>query len=623
MGAGLPRMHRRPHRTRRDRPPVPGTRGTRVRTPPLLAPVPARDQRAACTPGPLPGGDRIPAAACPAAAAHAGRGACLRGRPGRHRGLVGTALAPRGTAVAGPPGGGPSRRGRSRLVEGGRPRPDHLSRNRRRRTGPGQPPPAAAHRRPDPRPSALPPRRDTRIAGRTRRPAPAALACPAPRQRHPRPAVRLGPLLGTHPRRPHARGAANTVEGAFIAPAPPPQRPLPQPPAADGTPPAPQPKLAKRLRGHSLQAEHAFERSLAHAHVYHQQHGHLAVPKEDAPDGYPLGGWLSGLRTRHAKMPAHQAAALHALYPWWNAPWSTLWQRTWHQARDHTHTHGPLDPARGFPTTSYSLGEWLYLQCTRYPALHPEQQRLLTQIGINAAAAAAARPRRRNMRAGAEEALTHARSYTAEHGHLAQVSATTVHHGYPLGLWLAGQRSQQQRRVLSPERQQALHAIDSWWCPPWNLKWQRPTTTPATPQPAVPRARRTALMTSATPEPPTGCGASAPGTTSSTPSSGNSSPTSASPPRRPAQPGNIHGQPREHQPNPRPEDRRTNQPDRKGYGPRRFHRSTPHTTCHRTETSPRAPQPPGAPPRPEAGLRNSPGTRPSLARRTRSPRGSP
>ncbi|MFG3016775.1 hypothetical protein ACGFZB_41255 [Streptomyces cinerochromogenes] len=24
----------------------------------------------------------------------------------------------------------------------------------------------------------------------------------------------------------------------------------------------------------------------------------------------------------------------------------------------------PLKPARGFPTTSYNLGEWLYLQCT-------------------------------------------------------------------------------------------------------------------------------------------------------------------------------------------------------------------------------------------------------------------
>lgn len=227
MGAGLPRMHRRPNRTRRARPPVPGTRGTCVRAPLLLAPVPAPHQRAACAPGPLPGGDRGPAAACPAAAPLPRRSACLRGRPCRHRLLVGTALARRGTAVAGAPGGDASRRGRSRLVEGGRPRPDHLSRNRRRRTGPGQPLLAAAHPHAGPRPSAIPPRRDTRAAGRTRRPAPAALARPPPRHRHPRSTVHLGPLLRTHPRRPDARGAAKAVESAFIAPAPPSQQPPP------------------------------------------------------------------------------------------------------------------------------------------------------------------------------------------------------------------------------------------------------------------------------------------------------------------------------------------------------------------------------------------------------------
>ncbi|MER6474483.1 Helicase associated domain protein [Streptomyces collinus] len=246
---------------------------------------------------------------------------------------------------------------------------------------------------------------------------------------------------------------------------------LAQGPAADGERPAPH--VIKRLRGHSLQAEQAFHKGLGQAHAYHQEHDHLAVPKEDVPHGYPLGQWIANLRTSHTRMPTHRSAALHALYPWWNAPWSTVWQRTWHQARDHVQAHGPLQPAHGFPTTSYSLGEWLYVQCTRYPGLHPEQQRLLAEIGIDTAAAAAARPRRRSMKAGAEEALAHAHSYTAEHGHLAQVGVTTVHHGYPLGRWLAGQRSKQQRRVLSPERQQALHAIDPWWCPPWNLRWQR------------------------------------------------------------------------------------------------------------------------------------------------------
>ncbi|OSC67541.1 helicase, partial [Streptomyces sp. 4F] len=65
----------------------------------------------------------------------------------------------------------------------------------------------------------------------------------------------------------------------------------------------PEPRPVKRLRGHSLQAERAFESSLAHARAFHQQYGHLAVPKEAVPDGYPLGQWLANLRTRHTRLP--------------------------------------------------------------------------------------------------------------------------------------------------------------------------------------------------------------------------------------------------------------------------------------------------------------------------------
>ncbi|MGN5631046.1 helicase associated domain-containing protein, partial [Streptomyces sp. AC154] len=249
---------------------------------------------------------------------------------------------------------------------------------------------------------------------------------------------------------------------------------LPRPAAADGTPPAPGPP-AKRLRGHSLQAEQAFQTGLAQAHAYHQQHGHLAVPKEDVPHGYPLGQWIANLRSSHIRMPAHQAAALNGVYPWWNVPWSTLWQRTWHQVRAHTAAHGPLQPARGFPTTNYSLGEWLYLQCTRYPALHPEQQRLLTQIGIDAPASAAARPRRRSSAERFQVGLAHARAFADVHGNLAAVTHTAMHDGYRLGQWLGNQRRgrRSDRRPLPADRAQALAEIDLWWNPPWGLSWQR------------------------------------------------------------------------------------------------------------------------------------------------------
>ncbi|MEZ7160008.1 helicase associated domain-containing protein, partial [Streptomyces sp. MAD19A] len=248
---------------------------------------------------------------------------------------------------------------------------------------------------------------------------------------------------------------------------------LPHPLANGGTSPVPRP--AKRLRGHSHQAERAFTQGLAHARAYHEEHGHLAVPKEDTPAGYPLGQWLANTRARHTRMPAHQAAALTALYPWWNAPWSTLWQRIWHQARTHHQVHGPLQPSRGFPGTSYNLGEWLYLQCTRYPALHPEQQRLLAEIGIDAAAAAAARPRRRSYAERFQVGLAHARAFANVHGNLAAVAQATLHDGYPLGRWLANQRNHRRsgRQPMPASRAQALAAIDPWWNPPWHLTWQR------------------------------------------------------------------------------------------------------------------------------------------------------
>ncbi|MDQ1013564.1 Helicase associated domain protein [Streptomyces afghaniensis] len=248
---------------------------------------------------------------------------------------------------------------------------------------------------------------------------------------------------------------------------------LPEGSAAARERPAPQ--MIKRLRGHSLQAEQSFQTGLAHAHVYHQRHGHLAVPKEDVPHGYPLGQWVANLRTSHTRMPAHQAAALNGIDAWWNAPWSTLWQRTWHQARDHTEAHGPLNPSRGFPATSYSLGEWLYLQCTRYPTLHPEQQRLLTQIGINAAAAATARPRRRSYAERFQTGLAHACAFAAVHGSLAAVTHTGVHDGYRLGQWLANQRNhgRSNRQPMPADRAQAFKDIDPWWNPPWHLTWQR------------------------------------------------------------------------------------------------------------------------------------------------------
>lgn len=231
--------------------------------------------------------------------------------------------------------------------------------------------------------------------------------------------------------------------------------------------------LPKRRRGHSRQADDAFQAGLTRARAYAAERGHLATRADTLQDGFPLGAWMTNQRMLHLGMPAWRSTALRALDPYWNTPWPTLWQRTYHEARCHVAEQGPMDAQGGFPGTGLSLGEWLYLQCARYPDLHPEQQRLLVQLGIDAAAAQVARPRRRSQRAGEQEALAHARAWALEHGSLAGVRGSTVHEDYPLGRWLSDRRGQMGRGVLSPGRAEALVRIDPWWRPPWHLSWQR------------------------------------------------------------------------------------------------------------------------------------------------------
>ncbi|MFJ2565706.1 Helicase associated domain protein [Streptomyces sp. NPDC087568] len=229
----------------------------------------------------------------------------------------------------------------------------------------------------------------------------------------------------------------------------------------------------KRRRGHSRQADEAFAAGLAHASRYVREHGNLAVPKDTVVDSYRLGEWLGNVQARAWAMVPDRAQALAALDPWWNVPWSVQWQRSYYRARDHAAVAGPPDAAAGFPDTQILNGEWLYLQCTHYSTLHPEQRRLLADIGITAEAARAALPRRVPIQASFERGLTHARSYAAEHGCLTAADKDTMYQGYPLGSWLARQRHRARRSPEPTERSRALDAIDPWWNPPWGPAWQR------------------------------------------------------------------------------------------------------------------------------------------------------
>ncbi|MFF1959823.1 helicase associated domain-containing protein [Streptomyces sp. NPDC058220] len=71
---------------------------------------------------------------------------------------------------------------------------------------------------------------------------------------------------------------------------------------------------------------------------------------------------------------------------------------------------------------------------------------------------------------GFARGLRHARTYAAEHSHLCAPNSVQIE-GFGVGLWLANQRAAGPE--LAPERAGALHDLDPWWNPPWNLWWQR------------------------------------------------------------------------------------------------------------------------------------------------------
>ncbi|MGY5060022.1 helicase associated domain-containing protein [Streptomyces sp. 900105755] len=220
----------------------------------------------------------------------------------------------------------------------------------------------------------------------------------------------------------------------------------------------------------------AFATGLVHARAYAAVHGHLAAAIGTRFNGFALGRWLKNHR-KYSGMPPEHVAALDALDPWWRPQWPVLWQRSYYQARDHARARGALRPEHGFPTTSFSLGEWLYNQCTSYGTLHPAQQHLLADIGLTRQAAQTARPRRTHMATHFQHALACARAFAEHHGTLVAATADTVQDRLKLGQWLANQRHkdrayQHRHRTPSP-RAQALSAIDPWWNPPWTLRWQR------------------------------------------------------------------------------------------------------------------------------------------------------
>ncbi|SDE24883.1 DEAD/DEAH box helicase [Streptomyces prasinopilosus] len=145
------------------------------------------------------------------------------------------------------------------------------------------------------------------------------------------------------------------------------------------------------------------------------------------------------------------------------APKSAEWRRGLAAARSYRNTHHHLDVPQAYEDpTGYPLGRWLTWQRHLYTkgTLDTVRVHALERLGI------IWDPRQQAF----ERALAHAAAYAARHGHLA-APVEEVHDGFPLGRWLATQRTRAE--TLTEQRAAALTALDRWWNPPWPITWQR------------------------------------------------------------------------------------------------------------------------------------------------------
>ncbi|MEW1914643.1 Helicase associated domain protein [Kitasatospora sp. NPDC085895] len=222
-----------------------------------------------------------------------------------------------------------------------------------------------------------------------------------------------------------------------------------------------------------------FKAGLAWARVWAKEHGgSLAAPARASVGGYAIGTWLSELRAA-AQVPAgepgalaaERRAALEGIDPFWCPAWPIVWQRAYAVARLWwLELDGRVDWAQLPEETVFEgeqLGRWVVAQRGGWPGLEPDQQDLLTAIGIEAdpelvAAKAAAKAKPKTSRADRFQLhLTALAEFVEREGHAKVPRGFKTAEGLSLGVWWNNTKAR--RDKLGAEQRGQLEALGVGW----------------------------------------------------------------------------------------------------------------------------------------------------------------
>ncbi|WP_106437559.1 MULTISPECIES: DEAD/DEAH box helicase [Kitasatospora] len=201
--------------------------------------------------------------------------------------------------------------------------------------------------------------------------------------------------------------------------------------------------------------------------AYHQQTGHLAIPTTD-----PGGRFLAEQRAQAARgqLAPERTADLENIDPHWRLLHGPDWHRKYATLR--THLRAGHDPAELHPDSvlvGIRIGPWLQRQTTGWAKLHPDQQRLLTEIGLTPASSPLPRLARTRRTFRQNTDLLEA-FLVREEGRLPEARESIIVDGekIAIGAWLAKARSRARSGALRAEDRATITGLlgEEWAAAP-------------------------------------------------------------------------------------------------------------------------------------------------------------
>lgn len=202
----------------------------------------------------------------------------------------------------------------------------------------------------------------------------------------------------------------------------------------------------------------------AHAVAWHALHGHLDVPKDHVTgDGYPLGAWVAGQRSRrrNKNLSAAQIEKLNRLGMTWNVL-DARWEEGLRHARAYRADHGDLNVLYTHECEDgFRLGQWLGKARAdqRRGKLLPQRMASLDDLGIDWQV----------FDARWQSALEHAAAWREQYGNLDVPQDYETPGGFRLGAWISSQRTKRKKGKLGERQEAELTALgmrwdgDFWW----------------------------------------------------------------------------------------------------------------------------------------------------------------